>query len=352
MTYRVIQWGTGNVGKHSLRAIIGRPDLELVGLKVYSDSKVGVDAGDLVGGPKTGILAIKDVDRLLEIDADVVVYNPLGVTLADLSPIVSDICMLLSRGYNVASSAIETAIYPPALVPEVLDQIREACEKGKTSFLAGGINPGFGMDLLPVYLSRLSRTIHQIRCLEVCDMVHYSSKANMMAMGFCQTPEQLQGRGGRMVGRHPMPFYASLLMLADAYQFELEAVRFETDYGYTDKPIEVAIGTIETGTAAVVKLRFIGEAYGRDVLVNEWVWRCSQDIKPEWGTGEYWSVEIKGDPELKLRLDASTEFDSKRNVSITVATNVVNSIPGLCDSSPGVKSALDLPICVGGMVTR
>ena len=49
MVYRVIQWGTGNVGTHALRAIIERDDLELVGLRVYSPDKVGKDAGELVG---------------------------------------------------------------------------------------------------------------------------------------------------------------------------------------------------------------------------------------------------------------------------------------------------------------
>ena len=37
-------------------------------------------------------------------------------------------------------------------------------------------------------------------------------------------------------------------------------------------------------------------------------------------------------------------------MSLVVATNVVNSIPVLCDASSGVKSALDLPPCGGGMV--
>ena len=32
MGYRVIKWGAGNVGAHSLRAIIERINLDLVGL--------------------------------------------------------------------------------------------------------------------------------------------------------------------------------------------------------------------------------------------------------------------------------------------------------------------------------
>ena len=45
MALRVIQWSTGNVGRLALRAIIGHPDLELVGLWVHGKDKVGRDAG-------------------------------------------------------------------------------------------------------------------------------------------------------------------------------------------------------------------------------------------------------------------------------------------------------------------
>ena len=106
MSYRVIQWGTGNVGKHSLRSIIERPDLELVGLRVYSADKAGVDAGDLVGLPKTGVRATTSVDDILAIEADCVAYNALGMTKGDIGDSLSDICLLLSHGFNVVSSAI------------------------------------------------------------------------------------------------------------------------------------------------------------------------------------------------------------------------------------------------------
>ena len=46
MTYRVIQWSTGNVGRHALRCIERHPDLELVGLWVHSPDKAAPD------GPK------------------------------------------------------------------------------------------------------------------------------------------------------------------------------------------------------------------------------------------------------------------------------------------------------------
>ncbi|XGU21064.1 hypothetical protein ACETU7_13450 [Rhodococcus sp. 3Y1] len=51
---RVAQWATGAIGKTALRGIIDRPDLELVGLYVYSDAKAGRDAGDIARRAPTG----------------------------------------------------------------------------------------------------------------------------------------------------------------------------------------------------------------------------------------------------------------------------------------------------------
>ena len=49
MSYKVIQWATGNVGQLALRGIIEHPDLELVGLLVHSADKAGRDAGEIAG---------------------------------------------------------------------------------------------------------------------------------------------------------------------------------------------------------------------------------------------------------------------------------------------------------------
>ncbi|MBW1905182.1 MAG: dihydrodipicolinate reductase, partial [Deltaproteobacteria bacterium] len=49
MTYRVVQWGTGNIGYHSLRHVIQHPDYELVGLHAHSPEKLGKDAAEVAG---------------------------------------------------------------------------------------------------------------------------------------------------------------------------------------------------------------------------------------------------------------------------------------------------------------
>lgn len=52
----------GAVGSEALRHISAHPDLDLVGVSVYSDSKNGVDVGELVGLGPVGIMATNDRD--------------------------------------------------------------------------------------------------------------------------------------------------------------------------------------------------------------------------------------------------------------------------------------------------
>ncbi len=57
MTYRVIQWATGGVGRASIEGIVSHPELELVGCWVHSEDKVGRDVGEICGMPPPGVAA-------------------------------------------------------------------------------------------------------------------------------------------------------------------------------------------------------------------------------------------------------------------------------------------------------
>ena len=76
MSFKVIQWSTGNVGSYALRAILNHPELELVGLVVSNPAKVGRDAAELCGlTDRTGIVATDDWKSLLAAGADCVCYT-------------------------------------------------------------------------------------------------------------------------------------------------------------------------------------------------------------------------------------------------------------------------------------
>lgn len=76
---KVIQRTTGNIGGRSLHAILGRDDMELVGVYAHGADKVGRDAAELAGRPEpTGIFATDGVDALLALGADACCWTESG----------------------------------------------------------------------------------------------------------------------------------------------------------------------------------------------------------------------------------------------------------------------------------
>ena len=98
MTYRIVQWTTGNVGKSSVKAIAANPTLELVGCYAWSPEKAGRDVGELCGIEPLNVKASNDIDALLALKPDCVVYNPM---FAD----VDELVRILGAGINVVGTA-------------------------------------------------------------------------------------------------------------------------------------------------------------------------------------------------------------------------------------------------------
>src|SRR5471032_3251062 len=96
--YRVVQWTTGNVGKSSVKAIVANPLLDLVGCYAWSPEKVGRDVGELCGIEPLGVVATNDIDALLALKPDCVVYNPMWLDTGELERI-------LLAGVNVVATA-------------------------------------------------------------------------------------------------------------------------------------------------------------------------------------------------------------------------------------------------------
>ena len=96
MTYRVIQWATGGVGRAAIEAIVSHPELELVGTWVHGQDKIGRDAGELAGLDPLGVEATNDIDALLSLDADGVMYAPIMGKKGE-------VLRILESGKNIAT---------------------------------------------------------------------------------------------------------------------------------------------------------------------------------------------------------------------------------------------------------
>ncbi|HEU5006251.1 MAG TPA: hypothetical protein VFT67_04710 [Jatrophihabitantaceae bacterium] len=347
---RVVQWSTGNVGRHAIAGIAARPELELVGVWVSDPAKVGVDAGELAGlGRTLGVAATDDADALLALEPDCIVH----AAMADnrLPEAIADLQRFLEAGINVVSSGPVFLQYPEGTVPaEVTDPIRAAAASGGASLWVNGVDPGFANDWLPLALTSVSERIDELRCFELLDYSTYDNPTVLFdVMGFGkpldETPMLL------MPGVLSLAWGSVVRQLAAGLGVELDEVSETVVRLPAPEKFEIASGTIEEGTAAALRFEVLGKRAGKAVCVLEHVTRLRADLGPDWpqpaGQGCY-RVQITGEPNYTLDLQLlGTDGDHNTAGLKATAMRLVNAIEAVVAAPPGLLTALDLPLVTG-----
>jgi 4-hydroxy-tetrahydrodipicolinate reductase len=271
VSYRVIQWSTGNVGAFSLRAILNHPALDLVGVWVHSEDKVGRDAGELCGIAPVGLAATHDDGALLELDADCVVYT----ATADLRLMeaVDDVCRILRAGKNVVSSSLVSLVHPSHLGPEIQRKLEEACRDGDASVFFSGIDPGFANDLLPLTLSGLCERWSQIRIREVVNYATYDQPEVVLGtMGFGKPMDEIPIL--LLPGTLTVAWGGTIRLLAQGLGLALDEIRQNFECLPAPRDLATPMGTIAKGTRAALRFEVQG------IVDASSTWRTSTAITP------------------------------------------------------------------------
>jgi hypothetical protein len=249
---RVIQWTTGNIGRRSLHAIIGRPDMELVGVYAHGQDKIGANAAELSGWPQpTGITATNDIDALLALRPDACCYNPLW-------PNLDELVRLLESGVNVCSSS--AWITGGKQTPQDRQRIVDACERGGSTMFGSGAHPGM-TNLVGMVLSGSCERVDEIRITESVDCSTYESAETQTAMGFAQDPET-PGLADN-VRRESEVFAESAAMMADAIGITLDRVTLGLGMIYTAMPVTNAVPAVVAARPGIVTLADLPPITGR-----------------------------------------------------------------------------------------
>ncbi|MEV4316472.1 diacylglycerol kinase [Actinocrispum sp. NPDC049592] len=349
MTYKVVQWSTGNVGRHAIAGVAAHPALTLAGVWTSTPDKVGRDAGELAGIAPLGVQATSSVGDLLALKPDCVVYT----AMADdrLAEATADLTMLLRAGVNVVSSCPVFLQFPAGVVPpEVTQPITEAAAEGNASLFVNGIDPGFANDTLPLVLTGISERIDAVRCLEILDYSTYDNRKvlfDIMGFGlpFDQTPLLLQP------GILPLAWGSVVHQLAAGLGITLDSVEATHERIPAPDTFEIKSGTIQKGTAAALRFEVAGMYHGRKVCVLEHITRLHPDLAPDWpqptGQGCY-RVVVTGEPTMTLDLQLMGSDGDHNTAGLkTTAMRLVNAIPHVIQAPPGLLTALDLPLITG-----
>lgn len=344
---RVIQFSTGNVGRHALRTIIERPDLELVGVHANGPDKIGRDAAELCRlDTRTGVVATNDIDALVALDADCVVYTSQAEMRPDKA--IEEISRFLSAGTNVVGTSMVWLVAPQHADDWLRTPLESACKSGNTSLYINGIDPGFSGDTLAY--SALSLTAHAttITVQEIFDYGSYDdAEFTGVSMGFGTTPDHT-----------PIMFQPSVLTslwggqvrsLADELGVELDEVRERHETWATPAPIECAMMTVPAGHVAAVRFAVEGWHDGKPVITMEHVNRLTDAAAPDWayppdGRPGVHRVTVAGDPGVELNAHVGLDgLDHNQGGVIATAARAVNAIEPVCTAASGLLAVKDLP---------
>lgn len=335
-TYRVVQWATGTVGKVALAHFIDNPVFELAGVYVTNPDKVGKDAGVLVDRPNTGVLATNDVEAILALDADCVLFAP---QVQD----VDAVCRLLRSGKNVVSPV--GPVYATDAFQADVARIEAAAKEGGVSFHGCGIHPGFVGDILPLTLTRLSSRIDRIEVSEIADKQKTPS-VYIDFMGFGQSPEELLAKPNCMTGAIHA-FAQSMALLVEGLGKTIDDLTEKHEIAIATQDIAYPGGVIDKGTVAGQHWEWTAWSGGKPLVIYHLYYRVGDDMEPAWHLGDSrHHVVIHGEPSFEVTLQATAEADGHHpflGIDWTALLGCT-AIPQVCDAEPGFVDHIDLGV--------
>lgn len=347
MARRVIQFSTGNVGRPALRALIERPDLELVGVHASSPAKVGRDAAELCGlDDPTGVLATDDIDALVALGADCVVYTAQAETRPHQA--LPQLTAFLRAGTNVVASSLVWLISPTHADAWLVEPLSEACTAGGTSIYVNGIDPGYSGDVAVFAALGLSTRADTVRVQEIFDYGTYDdAEFTGAAMGFGASPDET-----------PLMFLPGVLtsmwggpvrQIARELGVDLDRIDEHHQFWLAPEPIDCAMARVEVGHIAGVRFSIEGIVGGEPRIVMEHVTRLTQAAAPDWpyppvGRLGVHRVIVTGEPGVELETFVGLGGDVNEAGVTATAARVVNAIHAVCDAESGLLSVTDLPV--------
>jgi hypothetical protein len=343
--YKVIHCGTGLAGKEALKALLGRPELELVGLLVHSAKNAGLEVSHFIAGAASGVISTDDVERIVATEADVVCYMLL-LPNADL------ICRLLASGKNVVCTA--GLIFPGWSDGALHARIAEACARGKSSFYVTGINPGWVNEILPLSMSAMSRDVKRIVIREYADCSQYPAPQILDLMGFGKTEEVALADQSLAMMREF--FIQSIAALGEGLGLNIETIDESREFVRAAHAFDIKSYHVPANTIAGQRWRWTGFVGGEPRIIKETYWITAFDLGPGWPksgemeTDAHWEVILEGTPSLRCKFEYRYSFDDPgrkepyNQGAMATALIAVNSLIPVCEARSGLLNAKDLPV--------
>ena len=322
---RIVQYGLGPIGAAVARHIVERDGLELVGAVDIDPNKVGRDVGDVIGlGRALGLAVAETLSGALgRTEADVALHT----TSSYFDLFQSQVIEILEAGLDVVSTAEELS-FPWLDHPEAAAEVDAAARRAGKTVLGTGVNPGFIMDALPLFLTAICQRVDHI---EVTRVINASKRRGpfQAKIGSGMTVEAFEAKmaAGRM-GHVGLP--ESVAMVFDALGHNL--VRYESTVEPVLAERDIKTEHFEVPAGQVRGLKQVARGYAEQGEFVALTFIAALEAGQDGDT-----VRISGKPDLEVTLKGT-------NGDIATVAIAVNAVRRVKEAPPGLVTMRDLPI--------
>jgi 4-hydroxy-tetrahydrodipicolinate reductase len=244
-------------------------------------------------------------------------------SLRDHKPLILE---LIKRRMHVVTTCEELA-YPTPAHEGSFRQIDEAARKKRVSVLGAGVNPGFAMDLLPLMLTAPCVNVKRISATRVVDLAtRRLSLKRKVGAGLNQ--QQFRRALADGVVRH-VGLLESAHMIASTLGWSLERIEETIEPAIAPRDLDTEHLRVPAGAVSGIK------QYARGYCKSDLI--LSLDLQMYVGAESPRDhILVDGTPPIDLTITGGIAGD------VAVAAIVVNSLPRLIASRPGLLTMRDL----------
>jgi 4-hydroxy-tetrahydrodipicolinate reductase len=326
---KIVSYGIGVIGKRLAKHLLTKEGIEIVGAIDINPNILGKDLGEVLGQDNIGVIISDDADKILEeTKPDIVCHT----TMSYLRQTYGQFEGILKHGVNIISSCEELG-YPfvEKESTEMAYKLDKIAKKNGATLLGTGINPGFLMDTLPIFLSGPCEVVEEIYIARQMDASTRRIPFQKKIGAGITVAEYKDAIDNQKITGH-VGLEQSIQMIADVFGWEIDEIKVNTpepitfDHEVASDAIKVPAGYVAGGFQMAYGIR-----KGKKLI--------TMDFKAYIGAPEEFdNVTIKGVPPINNKITPCVHGD---HGTIAMMTNM---IPQVINAEPGLKTMSELPI--------
>lgn len=332
MIINIIQIGLGPIGLGTIKRLLEHPNVQVTGAVDPDPGKADRPLSELfTNGPAPEGAADITVSPSLEKalsntkEKPVTAVHTTGSFLESITP---QILELVENKLNVVSTTEELS-YPWWHHPNESKQIDEHAKKNNVTVLGTGVNPGFVMDLFPIFASGVSASVDSVYVERIVDAGKRRGPLKKK-VGAGITVDEFNKRKATGQFGH-IGLVESVAMIGAAYSWKLKEITDDLQPKVAQEPYDSPDVKVTPGNVLGIDQTAIGyDDAGKK--------RIRLHLEMYVGAREpHDTVQLTGVPDMNITVQNGTPGD------IATVSAAVNYIPLVIDAPAGLKTPIELP---------